>query len=92
MASMVKAKIREGVKALVRYRSGAKMEMPVLDLNIGGCLVEARGWSAKPQDRVSVKLPGLAFLGATVVWNEDQLAGIAFEEPIYGPTIEQFQA
>ncbi|MFL0355457.1 PilZ domain-containing protein [Erythrobacter sp. GH1-10] len=76
------------LKAVVRYRTRSKMEMPVLDLSAGGCMVSSRGWSAKPDESVSVKLPGLGFIPAKVVWIEDQRAGIAFEEALYGPTLE----
>ena len=82
------SRIRDGFEATVRYRSRSKMKMPILDLSIGGCMLEARGWAAKPNDRVSVQLPGLAFVSAVVVWIEDQRAGLAFDEALYGPTLE----
>lgn len=83
-------KIAADLKASVRYRIRSKMEMPVLDLAEGGCMLDSRGWGVKPDERVQVKLPGLAEMGARVVWIEDQRAGVAFEEPIYGPVIERF--
>ncbi|MHA7820305.1 MAG: PilZ domain-containing protein [Erythrobacter sp.] len=83
---------KEGLCATVRYRTRSKMQLPVLDINIGGCMVEARGWSVKPQERVSIQLPGLAFISAVVIWIEDQRAGLAFDESLYGPTLESLLA
>lgn len=88
MATQSKPRAKDGIIATVRYRSRSKMQMPVLDINIGGCMVEARGWAAKPQEHVMVKLPGLEAIGATVVWMEDQRAGLAFDDALYGPTLE----
>lgn len=85
-------RLADGLKAVVRYRVRSKMEMRVLDLTEGGCMLEAKGWAAKPAERVSVKLPGLGAVAATVVWIEEQRAGLAFEEALYGPVIEQMFA
>ncbi len=82
------AKIKSGLTAIVRYRTRSKMEMPVLDITIGGCMVDSRGWSVKPEELISIKLPGLGFIPASVVWIENQRAGIAFEEALYGPVFE----
>ncbi|QUL37562.1 PilZ domain-containing protein [Erythrobacter sp. JK5] len=88
MPSTQNGEASTGFSALVRYRTRRKMEMEVLDIGAGGCLVDARGWSVKPGEKVSVKLPNLAFVAANVVWIENSRAGIAFEEPLYGPTLE----
>lgn len=74
--------------AEVRYRSGQKLLLPVLDISLGGCMVDARSWSIRPGENVSIKLPSLNWQPATLVWNEDGRAGIAFEEPLYEPTLE----
>ena len=92
MASNTASRIRDGLEVAVRYRSRSKMTMKVLDISTGGCLVEAFGWAVKPGETVSVRLPGLGSLAAQVVWNEDQRAGIAFEEPLYGPVLETLLA
>jgi hypothetical protein len=39
-------------------------------------------------DRVLIKMGNLAALPANVVWVEDDEAGLAFEQPLYGPVIE----
>ena len=77
-----------GYDATVRYRSGNKMQLPVLDISLGGCMVDARSWAVKPEESVSIKLPGLNYQPARVVWIEDGRAGIVFEELLYEPTLE----
>lgn len=78
--------------AEVRYRSGQKMQLPVLDIGLGGCMVDARSWAVKPQEAIYIRLPGLASQPAKVIWIEDQRAGIAFEELLYEPTLEHLNA
>ena len=51
-------------------------------------MVERQAFSAKPEDRVLIKLPGLSFQPATVVWIEDDKVGIAFEAPLYEAVLE----
>ena len=75
-------------EAEVLYRGTRRMRLPVLDISLGGCMVDSRAWSAKPGDELSIKLPTLGFQRATLVWIEDQRAGIAFDELLYEPTLE----
>lgn len=82
--------IVSGLKATVRYRVRSKLDMKVLDLAEGGCLLESQGWGAKPDERVLVRLPGLAEVAGKVAWIEEQRAGVAFDEPLYGPVVERF--
>lgn len=78
--------------AEVRYRSGRKMKLAVLDVSLGGCMVDARSWSIRPGEKVSIKLPGLAYQPAEVIWIEDRRAGIALEELLYEPTLVYIQS
>lgn len=68
------------------------VELEVLDLSIGGAMVEARGWTAQPSDRVLVTLPGLSAQPAEVVWVEDGRSGIAFEQPLHETVFDTFVA
>ena len=92
MSAAGQKQVSDGVKASVRYRIRSKMEMAVLDLAEGGCMVDARGWGAKEEERVQVTLPGLSAIPAVVAWIEEDRAGIAFEEPLYGQVLERFFA
>lgn len=92
MANCGQRQLADDAKAVVRYRVRSKMEMQLLELTEGGCMLDARGWSVKPDERVLVRLPGTGEIGATVVWIEDRKAGVAFEEPLYGPVIDHIFA
>ena len=78
--------------AEVRYHSGRKLKLPVLDISLGGCMVDARSWSIRAGELVSVKLPSLNWQPATLIWIEDGKAGIAFEEMLYEPTLEHLNS
>ena len=77
-----------GFYADVRYRSGHTLKLPVLDIGMGGCMVDALNWLVRPGEEISIRLPGLALRPAKVVWIEDHRAGIAFEELLYEPVLE----
>ncbi len=79
------------MKARVRLKSGSKIELPVLDISPIGCMVDRRGWSPQPEDRVLVQLGDLGFQPATVVWIEDEHAGIAFEQLLHEVVLEQLK-
>ena len=76
----------------VRYHSGRKLKLPVLDISLGGCMVDARSWSIREGEMISVKLPSLSWAAAKLVWIEDGKAGIAFEEMLYEPTLEHLNS
>jgi len=79
------------MKIRIRLRSGGKIDLPVLDISPIGCMVDRRGWSPQPDDRVLVQLDGLGFQPATVVWIEDEQAGIAFEQLLHEVILEQLK-
>lgn len=68
------------------------MKLPVLDISLGGCMVDARSWSIREGETISVKLPSLSWAAAKLVWIEDGKAGIAFEEMLYEPTLEHLNS
>lgn len=78
--------------AEVLYRSGKRMRLPVLDISLGGCMVDSRAWSIKAGESLSIKLPSLGYQPARIVWIEGERAGIAFEELLYEPTLEHLNA
>ncbi len=75
-----------------RYRNGRKMLLDILDISLSGYMVDARGWDIDVWERVSVKLPGLGWQGAKVVWIEDRKAGIALEDPLHPATLEHIES
>jgi hypothetical protein len=79
------------MKIRIRLRSNGKIDLPVLDISPIGCMVDRRGWSPQADDRVLVQLDGLGFQPATVVWVEDEQAGIAFEHLLHEAILEQLK-
>lgn len=73
-----------------RSRRGMSAELQVLDLSLGGAMVEAHGWTGETGDRVLVTLPGLSAQPAELVWREDGRAGIAFEQPLHETVFDRF--
>ncbi|MCB2067014.1 MAG: PilZ domain-containing protein [Erythrobacter sp.] len=83
---------RQWVRMKCRARSGRSADMNVLDISAGGAMVEYHGWSAQPGERVLASLPGLEPQGATLVWIEDNRAGIAFEVPLHETVLDRYLA
>ena len=79
------------MKAKVRLKSGAKIDLAVLDLSPIGCMVDRMGWGPQPDDRILLQLDGLGFLPATVVWVEDERAGMAFEQLLHETVLERLK-
>lgn len=75
-----------------RFKAGANVDLDVLDISPGGCMVNKARWSAETGDRVLIKLPGLSFQPATIAWIEDDLAGIAFEQILHEAVLLHLQA
>lgn len=74
--------------ATCRFQAGSTAELEVLDLSPGGCLVNRKRCNVDQGTRVLVKLPGLGFQPASVVWVEDENAGFAFEQPLHEAVLE----
>lgn len=70
-----------------RTRSGSLMELCVLDLSLSGCMLERLAWGIKPEDRILIRLPGLSFQPASVLWVEQDAVGIIFDHPLYEPVM-----
>lgn len=78
--------------AKFRLRSGAKIDLSVLDISPIGCMVDRRGWKPEPGERTLVQLEGLGFQPATVVWVEDGRAGIEFEQLLHEVVLAQLKS
>ena len=79
------------MKVRFRLRSGAKIELEVLDLSPIGCMIDRRGWSAQAGERVLLQLEGLGFQPASVIWVEDDRAGIEFEQLLHETVLERLK-
>lgn len=54
-------------------------------------MINKRMLLMEPGDRVLLKMAGLTYLPCNVVWVEEEEAGLAFEQPLYGPVLEHLQ-
>lgn len=50
-------------------------------------MIEKRMLSLQPGDRMLLKLSGLTYMPTTILWVEEDEAGLAFEQPLYGPVL-----
>ena len=91
MKTQLNKRTDETLRVKCRSKSGSISELEVLDLSEGGCMVVFRGCSARLGERVLATLPGLTAQPAELVWIEDGNAGIAFEQPLYGPVLSLLQ-
>ncbi len=66
-------------------RTGGVVELEVLDISLVGCMVDRRARVRGPA--LLVKLEGLTYQPATVIWVEDDKAGIMFENMLYEPIL-----
>lgn len=73
-------------KAECRSRS-TRLNVEVLDLSAVGCMIAVCGWTFRQNERTFVRLPGLRFLPATVLWADEESAGLQFDEPLYEPVL-----
>ncbi len=79
------------VRVKVRAKAGGSVDLQVLDISAGGCMVGFHGSAARPGERVLVTLPGLSALPGELVWAEDGRAGIAFEAPLHETVLDRFK-
>lgn len=77
--------------ARLRARTGSVNDIHVLDLSLAGCMIERRTLPLSIDDRVLVRLADLGFMPATVVWVEDQEAGLVFEQELYEPVLQRLR-
>ncbi len=79
------------MNARIRLRSGGKIDLRVRDISPIGFMVDRLGWNPQPDDRILAQLEGLGFQPATVVWVENDQAGIAFEQLLHESVLEQLK-
>ncbi len=88
MAAWRVADLAQKLTVKCRSKSGSSVELDVLDISPGGCMVDCKRWSADPGQRALLQLPGLSFQPANVVWIESGNAGLAFEQPLHEAVLE----
>lgn len=84
-------KFARSLTAHLRSRSGRVNPVRIVDLSIAGCLLERQAMALDPGDSVLVRLPGLSNMRGTVLWIEDGLAAIEFEDMLHDSVFESLQ-
>ena len=79
------------LRAKLRNTRGGMTDVPVLDLSAAGCMVYTRGTGLREDDRILVKMEGLEFMPANVLWIENDKAGIAFERVMHETIYEHLR-
>lgn len=74
--------------ARLRRSNGSATDIAVLDVSLAGCLIERHALSLAVDDRVLLRLADLSFMPATVIWVEEQDAGLVFETELYEPVLD----
>jgi hypothetical protein len=82
------AKQTKVLLARVRARRGTINDVRVLDLSLAGCIIDRRALNLAREERVLIKLPGLALMPCYVCWLEESKAGLEFEQPLYEPVLD----
>jgi hypothetical protein len=80
-----------GLTARCRSKSGTMMQLAVTDIGPAGCLVDRRTFTARPGDRILIRLQDLGFQPAKVVWVEGEQAAIAFENLLHDAVLSHLQ-
>jgi len=80
------------IKAQCRMSTGGIHEISVLDISEAGCMIGKRMLRLQVDERLLIKLPNLAYQAATVLWVDDDRAGLVFEQPLYSAILTHLQA
>nr|WP_137677090.1 PilZ domain-containing protein [Parerythrobacter lutipelagi] len=81
---------RHDVRILGRYRSGAgiKRDVTMLDVSETGCRFYDRRCVLRPDMSITIRIETLGPFDAQVRWVRDDLVGVQFANPVYGPVFE----
>lgn len=77
--------------ARLRNRNGTVNEVCVVDVSLAGCMIERLALAIDEGDRVLIRLADLSYMPATVIWIEEQDAGLVFETELYEPVLEHLK-
>lgn len=87
-------KPRHAVSVQGRYRTGTGVpkDVDILDLSETGCRFFDRFGRMAPGTEISLRIGPIGPVVATVRWCKQQIVGVQFENPLYGPVFEHIRA
>lgn len=74
--------------AKCRMKSGTVGGIIVLDLSIAGCMIDRCSMTFRADQRLLMRLPGLEYIPARVLWVEADRVGMEFERPLHDAVLE----
>jgi hypothetical protein len=63
-------------------------EGQIFDISVEGCCIRPRNIFLRVGSRIMIRPQGMEGLTGIVRWISDDLAGVEFDRPIYGPVLE----
>lgn len=90
----IRREARDGIAMPGRLRRNVtcRMEVGVLDLSPNGCRIDTGGSALAIGSPVFVRLDQLGAVRAIVRWQEDRIAGLEFDSPLYPPVVDHLVA
>lgn len=87
-------KPRHAISVEGRYRTGTGVpkDVDILDLSETGCRFFDRFGRMTPGTEISLRIGPIGPVIATVRWCRQQVVGVEFETPLYGPVFEHIRA
>lgn len=83
---------RVAMPGRLRRNVTCRTEVGVIDLSAHGCRIDTGGSALAIGSSVFVRLDELGALRATVRWQEDRIAGLEFDSPLYAPVVDHLVA
>lgn len=76
-----------------RYRTGSGLarDVPILEISETGCRFFDKFGRLKGGDEITLRIGTIGPVVGTVRWSRDQITGIEFEKPLYGPVFEHIR-
>ena len=76
------------IPTICRSRTGFRDDVMMYDISIGGCMIESHALTVNVGDLVLIRPEGLEGLAGRVQWADGHVAGVRFEQPLYGPVVD----
>lgn len=89
-----RSKPRHPISVQGRYRTGSGLakDVDILDLSESGCRFYDRFGRMLPGTEISLRIGPIGPVVAVVRWCSQQVVGVQFETPLYGPVFEHIRS
>ncbi|MDA7787864.1 PilZ domain-containing protein [Sphingomonadaceae bacterium] len=80
-----------GVAGKYRMGSGVSRDVRILDLSETGCRMFDKFTRLETGTELSLRIGPIGPVIAEVMWCKDQIAGLRFDTPMYGPVFDHLR-